>query len=138
MWEKFTWKGGEGWDYIFFFKNLFWLTFLLPFWVQFKFWFGMKIFHTFWQALNGLLTLIHLKISSIDVCAFLIWYWIHRLLTAWRKSDRSFSCSMLPLFFAICTRYFTSLHFYYVILLFNLAIGTITSPILWIFIADEF
>ena len=49
-------RGGGAISY-FFFKNLFWPTFILPHWVRFKFWFGVKIFHTFLQTLNGLLTL---------------------------------------------------------------------------------
>ena len=49
-------RGGRA-RFYFFFKNLFWPTFLLPLWMQFKFWFVIKIFHTFLQALNGLFTL---------------------------------------------------------------------------------
>ena len=46
----------KGARFYFFFKHLFWPTFILPFWVLFKFWSGIKIFHTFLQTLKVLLT----------------------------------------------------------------------------------
>ena len=48
---------GGGTRFYNFFQKPFLPTFLLPLWVQIKFWFGIKIFHTFLQTLNGLLTL---------------------------------------------------------------------------------
>ena len=44
--------GGRG-EIFFIFRNLFWPTFLLPFWVQFKFWFGIQVFHTFLYERNS-------------------------------------------------------------------------------------
>ena len=62
--ENDFFERGGGVRFYFFFKNLFWPTFLLPLWVKFKFWFGIKIFHTFLQTLNGLLKLRYPTINA--------------------------------------------------------------------------